>query len=529
MSKERVIILQRFLSIISVDTLIMDFGLSRAILKDLRMSNKDITLLSGVVSTNPQLIRTHLFYAKAVDKKSLTEELAKNSYFSYEAIYSLVEDLYLALNNAECQIITHTNCQKLSRITHGSDAILEKARQGDVEAQIMVAGWYEEGSHGLPQSYDDARNWYLKAASSDDPRAVFKMGYYYKNGLGVDKSEVFALAWFQKASRLGYVEADKELSSMNNDSSEIVKQTKNELEIESSSDCIIDPLLIEEAQKNNPNAIHSLGMYYLNGIGGFPKSTEKAIKWLTKAASFGNGASMDQLGLIYHQGNGIEKSIDLAMDWYKKSAIAGYAHAYYHLGEMYYYGDGVLKKNYEALNYLEKGASMGDSDCMYLLGRMRLYGEGVMQSEVLAIDYFQDAAKLGNKNAIMDLAELYYNNKDLYKDDPSVAFPIFEEAAILGSPAAQFKISKLYQKGTELTPKSETESIKWLEKSASNGFADALYEKAICYEKGVRGYNKSHRESIKLLKEASKRGSKKAQNALSNNTILFPFINMRRM
>jgi hypothetical protein len=76
---------------------------------------------------------------------------------------------------------------------------LEKAKQGDPEAQTYVGEIYEKGL-GLPSDYNTARSWYAKAAEQGYARAQINLGYLYEKGLGVAQDRIAALNWYRRAS-----------------------------------------------------------------------------------------------------------------------------------------------------------------------------------------------------------------------------------------------------------------------------------------------------------------------------------------
>lgn len=78
---------------------------------------------------------------------------------------------------------------------------LEKAKQGDPNAQVNVGEIYEKGL-GLAPDYETARLWYEKAATSGNDRAEINLGYLYEKGLGVTKDLVKAINWYRRASGL---------------------------------------------------------------------------------------------------------------------------------------------------------------------------------------------------------------------------------------------------------------------------------------------------------------------------------------
>ncbi|MCF6281078.1 MAG: caspase family protein [Candidatus Polarisedimenticolaceae bacterium] len=84
---------------------------------------------------------------------------------------------------------------------------LERAHQGDAEAQSYVGEIYEKGL-GLPSDYKTAFVWYTKAAEQGYSRAQINLGYLYEKGLGVKKNSLTAFNWYRKASGVDGSEID---------------------------------------------------------------------------------------------------------------------------------------------------------------------------------------------------------------------------------------------------------------------------------------------------------------------------------
>lgn len=103
---------------------------------------------------------------------------------------------------------------------------MEKAQQGDAEAQTYVGEIYEKGL-GLPADYKTAMSWYLKAADLGYSRAQINLGYLYEKGLGVKKDPVAALNWYRRAS--GIKDDDIEYSSAVEAKASTLAQEQNDL------------------------------------------------------------------------------------------------------------------------------------------------------------------------------------------------------------------------------------------------------------------------------------------------------------
>ena len=102
-------------------------------------------------------------------------------------------------------------------------------------------------------------------AEKGDPSAQYNLGLMYQNGRGVEKDEVEAVKWYQKAAEQGVA-----------------------------------------------NAQYNLSVMYLNGLG-VEKDEVEAAKWHQKAAEQGNSLAQYKLGVMYAKGLGVEQNFILLM------------------------------------------------------------------------------------------------------------------------------------------------------------------------------------------------------------------------
>ena len=77
--------------------------------------------------------------------------------------------------------------------------IIQRARQGDAEAQRNLGFLYHKGQ-GVPQSYAEARKWWLRAARKGNPDAQHSLGFLYFKGQGVPVDYVTSYAWASAAA-----------------------------------------------------------------------------------------------------------------------------------------------------------------------------------------------------------------------------------------------------------------------------------------------------------------------------------------
>ena len=80
------------------------------------------------------------------------------------------------------------------------------AEQGDAQAQNNLGILYDNGQ-GVTKDDQQAKQWYQKAAEQGDARGQYGLGAMYANGLGVKKDYQQARLWLQKAADQGHADA----------------------------------------------------------------------------------------------------------------------------------------------------------------------------------------------------------------------------------------------------------------------------------------------------------------------------------
>jgi TPR repeat protein len=73
-------------------------------------------------------------------------------------------------------------------------------------------GWLCMKGWGVAQDYDEAREWYQKAADAGLAMAMNNLGWLYMNGRGVAQDYGKAREWYQKAADAGLAQAKEALS-----------------------------------------------------------------------------------------------------------------------------------------------------------------------------------------------------------------------------------------------------------------------------------------------------------------------------
>ncbi len=141
-------------------------------------------------------------------------------------------------------------------------------------------------------------------------------------------------------------------------------------------------------------AQYNLGVKYHEGQG-VPQDYAEALKWYRKAAEQGLANAQYNIGILFEAGRGVPQDTAEAVKWYRLAAEQGDADAQVRLGYMYAVGHGVVQDSTEAVMWLRLAAEQGHADAQYALGRAYLTGQGVVQSEVEALKWFATVAEEG--------------------------------------------------------------------------------------------------------------------------------------
>ena len=148
------------------------------------------------------------------------------------------------------------------------------------------------------------------------------------------------------------------------------------------------------AKKGNPEAQHTLGFMYRDGMG-TRRDNAKAMAWYRKAAEQGYAPAAYNLGLMYAQGEGARPDATTAQIWFRKAADQGSVEAQVKLAEI-----AIGEEKYEdAFLWFNKAADQDDADAAFNVGSLYYVGRGVPKDETKATEYYRKAARLGMPEA----------------------------------------------------------------------------------------------------------------------------------
>jgi TPR repeat protein len=82
------------------------------------------------------------------------------------------------------------------------------AEQGQLNAQVILAGTYEFGQRGVQVDHKEAAKWCRMAAEHGNPASMYLLGGHYAEGSGVPQDYIEAHMWFNLAVANGYPSPD---------------------------------------------------------------------------------------------------------------------------------------------------------------------------------------------------------------------------------------------------------------------------------------------------------------------------------
>jgi TPR repeat protein len=165
--------------------------------------------------------------------------------------------------------------------------------------------------------------------------------------------------------------------------------------------------LEEQAFAGIPEAQHDLAAIYTAGRGGVTQNFEKAALWFREAADNKIANASYNLGVLYHQGLGVERDLDRALFWYREAAKLGHPEAQYNLGIAHIEGIGTQYDAPLAAAFFESSANQGITEAAYNLGL--IYENGLIAGGAKTEDallWYKIAADGGSTDAKAALAQL---------------------------------------------------------------------------------------------------------------------------
>ena len=122
------------------------------------------------------------------------------------------------------------------------------------------------------------------------------------------------------------------------------------------------------------------------------------------------------LGLMYHDGDGVAQNMEEAVQWYTKSADLNYAEAQYMLASLVFQRQTQSLSYPQAVAYYEQAAQQGHVKSQLNLGMLYLRGDVIEQDMAAGVKWLNLAASNNNSEAQGYLASLYQQGTGVEKN-----------------------------------------------------------------------------------------------------------------
>jgi TPR repeat protein len=147
----------------------------------------------------------------------------------------------------------------------------------------------------------------LQKAAQGDVDAQEHVALAYQHGLGVGRDEHAAVGWFERAAAAGSRQAMTEMG--------IISEQRHDY-------ARAFDWYSRAAQARDPHAVYRLGILYQEGWT-VPRDRARAIQLVEEAAWLGSSEAQHYLGLLYYMGEVVPKSYTLSYAWLNVAAPKG--------------------------------------------------------------------------------------------------------------------------------------------------------------------------------------------------------------
>jgi TPR repeat protein len=241
---------------------------------------------------------------------------------------------------------------------------------------------------------------------------------------------------------------------------------------------------------------------------------KKALELHQLAAARGHGGSLEALGHMYENGNGVSKDMARAIELYRSAAALGRTNAMNSLGVIYSEGNGVAADQVIAVDWLMKAAAVGDYYASRNIGWRHRRGIDAAWDGARARQFLTDSAELGNSEAQGELADVYLNGEDV-PIDYMLAHYWARHAAESGDAHGKSILAYLYANGYGGVKANLPHAIALWQEAAKDRDTMAQFQLGLAYSKG-RGVPMNLRKARELLAVAASNGNHYARLYLNN-------------
>lgn len=246
------------------------------------------------------------------------------------------------------------------------------------------------------------------------------------------------------------------------------------------------------------------------------------LQWLKASAELGSPDAMNQVGLRYLAGEGVDKDDAQGAEWFRKAADKGNAAGAYNLAYSYAEGRGISQDKGQAAHWYTVAAELNDPAIQPVaflqLGKLHRDGKGVAQDLTQARMLFEKAAAQGNAEAALNLGDMYSAGVTVPADAAKAA-AFYKQAADAGDARAAFAYGFVLEHGQGVS-RDDAAAARYYAAAARQNHALAENNLGMMYAQG-RGIARDDEQALKLFQAAAAQGNASAaQNAQAMTPIV---------
>eukprot|EP00049_Salpingoeca_infusionum_P003544 m.67740 g.67740 ORF g.67740 m.67740 type:complete len:820 (+) comp12169_c0_seq5:395-2854(+) len=341
-----------------------------------------------------------------------------------------------------------------------------------------------------------------RAAFRRHPKAMYRVGYWYFNGMHGPKRPDIGVSYFNEAIKCGSREAECGLAVYQLRDAHargvapppaalpqlesLARRGHSQALVELAmlyreSVCVpTDPskhaaMLKMAAFQGHTDAKYFLGMALKDGFGMAPDPTG-AHMYLDEAAKEGHILAQHALAQCKEQGVGTLKSPKQAVHWYSRAAAQHHAASNYRLGQMYEQGIGVVKNEVNAFECYRQAHIDGHVPAIFDVGRCLLYGVGCTGCYEEGLWLIQAAVEGRDVRAMRELASIHM--KAGTSQEPE-AVTLYHQAALLGDLESRVELAVCLLEGKGIQ-KDVNRAFKMFVETARDGSTRASQKRDMC-------------------------------------------------
>jgi TPR repeat protein len=258
-------------------------------------------------------------------------------------------------------------------------------------------------------------------------------------------------------------------------------------------------------------ALNNLAIIYDNGEG-VVADPEQATKMFQQGADQGHPIAMYNLAIRYLNGKGgLQRDFTKAFDLFARASEAGNVASMVQFGVLLYCGCGTERNPVRAVEWLRRAANAGSNDAKRQLGFIYFSGgwarleERQLQPDLTqALLWFAQAAENGDPDSQHALAYMLEAGRGVNSPQPQLSERYWRLAAYGGNVPAQVEFAERILSGRVLLKPENgpSEVVQLLKQAMTLGSSKAALRLAKIYRKGELGYEVRPEEAVKYAYRA---------------------------